>query len=98
LANLGSRPATSDDWETHWRAYSQTNAANPAQAYRRMLIFGGLDLPHAGRPVRLLDLGSGQGTFAREVLSLYPDIQLCGLDLAQSGVDIARQSVPGATF
>jgi SAM-dependent methyltransferase len=90
--------STTDDWETHWKSYSATNSANPAQAYRRMLIFDALALPAARPPVRLLELGCGQGDFARDVLSAYPDVEICGLDLASAGVEAARQRVPQGTF
>ncbi|HEX3698190.1 MAG TPA: class I SAM-dependent methyltransferase [Polyangia bacterium] len=90
--------ATTDDWETHWRSYADSNSANPAQSYRRMLIFHALALGAAPRPVRLLELGSGQGDFARDVLSVCPDAQIVGLDLANAGVEIARRKVPEASF
>jgi SAM-dependent methyltransferase len=87
-----------DDWEAHWSSYADSNAANPAQAYRRMLIFKALALSSAPGPVRLLELGSGQGDFARDVLAVRPDAELVGLDLAATGVEIAQRKVPGAAF
>ncbi|MEA2697838.1 MAG: hypothetical protein QOI66_2109 [Myxococcales bacterium] len=93
----GERQGT-DDWDTHWRSYADSNAANPAQAYRRRLIVDALSLETASPPVRLLEFGSGQGNFAAEVAAVFPDIEFCGLDLAQAGVDIARRKVPGASF
>jgi len=87
-----------DDWETHWASYADSNSLNPAQAYRRLLIGRALGLGQAPRPVRLLELGSVQGDFAREILSAYPDVQLCGLDLAATGVEIARRKIPNASF
>jgi SAM-dependent methyltransferase len=89
---------STDDWEAHWSSYADSAAANPAQAYRRKLIFGELNLDRAPRPVRLLELGSGQGDFARDLLATYPDVELCGLDLSATGVEIARRKVPGAAF
>jgi SAM-dependent methyltransferase len=89
---------TTDDWETHWSSYADSNGANPAQVYRRMLIFQALDLARAARPVRLLELGSGQGDFARDLLAQHPDTQIVGLDLAATGVELAGRKVPQASF
>jgi SAM-dependent methyltransferase len=99
----GSSPSSSpsghtDDWEAHWSTYADSNAVNPAQGYRRKLILAALDLAHAPRPARVLELGSGQGDFARDLLGAYPDVELCGLDLASTGVEIARRKVPRAAF
>src|SRR4051794_22966654 len=89
---------SADDWNQHWSAYAASNALNPAQAYRRLLIFRALDLGHAARPVRLLELGSGQGELSRELVERYPDLELLGVDLSQTGVDIAAAKVPKGTF
>jgi SAM-dependent methyltransferase len=87
-----------DDWEKHWTSYAESASANPAQTYRRMLIFQALALGAASRPVRLLELGSGQGDFARDVLGVRPDAEIVGLDLASTGVEIARRKVPEGAF
>jgi SAM-dependent methyltransferase len=92
------RHATTDDWNRHWTAYAATNTLNPAQAYRRMLIFDALDLGRAPHPVRLLEIGSGQGELSREIKERHPDLELVGVDLSQTGVDIAQAKVPGASF
>lgn len=87
-----------DDWSRHWDEYAGSAAQNPAQEYRRRLIFKALQLPRSGEGVRLLDVGSGQGDFAAEVLRRYPAAQVLGLELSDSGVAISRRKVPGATF
>jgi SAM-dependent methyltransferase len=87
-----------DDWNQHWNAYAESAALNPAQAYRRMLIFHALDLARAEGPVRLLEIGSGQGDFSRELKARYPDSELLGLDLSETGVVIARKKVPDGAF
>jgi SAM-dependent methyltransferase len=97
-AGTAAGGATSDDWEAHWSSYADSAAANPAQAYRRRLIFDALSLGTASRPARVLELGSGQGDFSRDLVTAYPDVSLCGLDLAATGVEIARRKVPGAAF
>ena len=91
-------PGGADDWETHWAQYSDSNALNPAQAYRRQLIFEALALGSAREPVRLLELGCGHGDFARDLLRAHPGVQFVGLDRAAAAVEIARRKVPGGAF
>lgn len=87
-----------DDWSRHWDEYAESAARNPAQDYRRHLIFQGLRLSHTGEDVKLLDVGSGQGDFAAEAHSLYSAAQILGLELSDSGVALSRRKVPDATF
>jgi 2-polyprenyl-3-methyl-5-hydroxy-6-metoxy-1,4-benzoquinol methylase len=87
-----------NDWNDHWSTFGAAAALNPAQAYRRKIVFGLLSLGRAAAPVRLLDLGSGSGDFALEALRVRPDAELVGLDLAASGVQMASTKVPQATF
>jgi SAM-dependent methyltransferase len=96
---MSHQPAASaDDWDGHWRAYAASAALNPAQAYRRMLIFRALDLTRARDPVRLLEIGSGQGDLSREIVERCPGIELVGLDISDTGVAIARAKVPAGLF
>jgi SAM-dependent methyltransferase len=88
----------SDDWNQHWIDYAAATALNPAQAYRRRLIFDLLALGDARAPVRLLDLGSGTGDFALDVLHERPDAEIVGLDLSPSGVELAQRKVPAGRF
>jgi SAM-dependent methyltransferase len=87
-----------DDWNSHWNTYADAAAQNPAQGYRRQLIFERLKLDTAQTPCRVLELGSGQGDLSREIHARYPGIELCGLDISASGLEIARGKVPTATF
>jgi 2-polyprenyl-3-methyl-5-hydroxy-6-metoxy-1,4-benzoquinol methylase len=95
------QPPTSpapDDWNKHWTTYADTAALNPAQNYRRQLIFERLKLDAAGAPCRVLELGSGQGDLSQEIHARYPEVELCGLDISESGLELARQKVPTGTF
>jgi SAM-dependent methyltransferase len=94
-----ARTATgADDWNAHWANYADTNAHNPAQTYRRHLIMSALGLGAAPSPVRLVELGCGHGDFARDVLRAYPNIDFVGIDRAETGVAIARESIPRGVF
>jgi SAM-dependent methyltransferase len=87
-----------DDWDRHWNEYSQAAQANPAQEYRRRVIFSLLELDDSGTGVRLLDIGSGQGDTAAAARAAFPAAEIVGLELSQSGVEISRQKVPDARF
>jgi trans-aconitate methyltransferase len=84
-----------DDWERHWTEYSESAEENPAQRWRRILILKQLNLVPGSK---LLDVGSGQGDLARDVLKAHPAVELHGLELSSSGVAQAASKVPGATF
>jgi SAM-dependent methyltransferase len=91
-------PANSDDWDRHWGAHAASNALNPAQAYRRALIFDALGLTRAAGPVRLIEFGSGQGELSSEIATRHPELELVGVDLSATGIAIARAKVPRARF
>jgi SAM-dependent methyltransferase len=87
-----------DDWNQHWSTYTEAAELNPAQAYRRQIIFERLQLAAAAEPIHVLELGSGQGDLSREIQGRHPEARLLGLDISETGLEIARQKVPGATF
>jgi SAM-dependent methyltransferase len=90
------RATQRDDWDRHWIDYADAAEQNPAQRYRRRLVFGLLALREG--PARVLDVGSGQGDFAAELLRRHPGAELIGLEVSESGIEIARQKAPPATF
>ena len=87
-----------DDWNRHWQDYGQSAEENPAQNYRRELIFSFLGVRGSGEGARVLDIGSGQGDMATAIRARYPAAQILGLELAQSGVEISCRKVPSAQF
>jgi 2-polyprenyl-3-methyl-5-hydroxy-6-metoxy-1,4-benzoquinol methylase len=93
----GASPAR-DDWNRHWDEYSETAEENPAQNYRRALVFSLLGLRGSGEGARVLDIGSGQGDMAAAILARFPAVQMLGVELSQSGVEISRRKVPAARF
>jgi SAM-dependent methyltransferase len=95
----GKAPAApTDDWDQHWSSYAEAAALNPAQSYRRKLVFQLLDLDAAPKPIRVLELGSGQGDFSRDLVAAYPDAEIAGLELSATGVEIAARKVPKGRF
>jgi SAM-dependent methyltransferase len=95
-----TQPTTpgTDDWDRHWKEQAALNALNPAQVYRRELIFDALALKEARYPVRVLDLGCGSGEMMLHATRLRPDAEILGFDLSQQGVDFAKRKVPQGTF
>jgi len=87
-----------DDWDRHWSQHDRSNALNPAQAYRRALIFRALALSNARAPVRVLEIGSGQGELSLEIAARYPEASLVGLDLSHTGIALAQSKVPSGVF
>jgi len=96
--NANTSSANTDDWNQHWSAYAASNALNPAQAYRRMLIFRSLELGRTPGATRLLELGCGQGEFSTELKQRHPKLELVGVDLSHTGVGIAQSRVPSGRF
>jgi 2-polyprenyl-3-methyl-5-hydroxy-6-metoxy-1,4-benzoquinol methylase len=90
--------AKTDDWDAHWDKFNASDTLSPARAYRSKLVFELLALKAAKSPLRLLDLGSGHGDLASQVLAARPDAEVVGLDLAHTGVELARKRVPQAKF
>ncbi len=87
-----------DDWNKHWDEYADSVERNPAQVYRRKLIFSLLNLSGTGDGTKLLDIGSGQGDFAAELRRRFPSTEILGLEMSESGVAISQAKVKNARF
>jgi SAM-dependent methyltransferase len=85
-----------DDWDQHWTRYETAAALNPAQDFRRRLILEALAVDRPG--ARILDIGSGSGDLAAELVAELPTPEVHGLELSETGVEIARRKVPAAEF
>jgi 2-polyprenyl-3-methyl-5-hydroxy-6-metoxy-1,4-benzoquinol methylase len=96
--NSPNSPNSKDNWDQHWQEYNETAEENPAQTYRRELIFSLLGLRGSGEGARVLDIGSGQGDMAAAILARFSSAQVLGLELARSGVEISSRKVPAARF
>jgi len=88
--------AQRDDWDRHWDDYAEAAEQNPAQRYRRRIVFELLGL--TDRPARVLDIGSGTGDFAAELGRRHPSSALLGLEFSESGIEIARRKAAAAEF
>jgi SAM-dependent methyltransferase len=84
-----------DNWDDHWQSYGEAAEQNPAQEFRRRLVLGVLE---ARDGARILDIGSGTGELAADLLRAVPGAEVVGLELSSTGVEIARSKAPKATF
>jgi SAM-dependent methyltransferase len=84
----GTATPDPNDWDHHWDAYGEAAEGNPANVYRRHLILRLLGTPPAGSTV--VDIGSGQGEFARHLQRSFPDIAVWGVEYSAAGVARSR--------
>jgi 2-polyprenyl-3-methyl-5-hydroxy-6-metoxy-1,4-benzoquinol methylase len=85
-------------WKRYWTEHAIANVSNPANGYRRELIFDRLGLRDAPPRLRLLDVGCGAGEFALHLARVRPDAEVVGLDASTTGIELARRKVPEARF
>ena len=88
--------SSTDDWDRHWSQYASAAVLNPAQDFRRRLILRALAVDRPG--ARILDIGSGSGDLAADLVEELPAPEVRGLELSATGVEIARRKVPEAEF
>jgi len=87
-----------DDWDAHWDSYASAASQNPAQQMRHEAIVAEIRARHRSGPLRILDLGSGQGDLLVKLRAAFPQAELLGLELSRSGVELSRAKVPDATL
>jgi 2-polyprenyl-3-methyl-5-hydroxy-6-metoxy-1,4-benzoquinol methylase len=94
-----SSPAeTIDNWDSHWSDFGEAISSNPAQVMRHNLV---IQLFAAVRPAsgsNVIDFGSGHGDFLEKFQQRFPNMNLLGLELSETGVQISRRKVPSASF
>lgn len=90
--------AAQDDWDQHWRNYSETAEHNPAQRYRRQIVCDLLRRSQCAGAARILDIGSGQGDLALDLHQAFPQAELAGVELSATGVAEAAAKIPSARF
>jgi SAM-dependent methyltransferase len=84
-----------DNWDAHWDRYAASASQNPAQQMRHRLIIRWLKT-HARQPMRLFDIGCGQGDLLTKASAQLPSADLLGVELSERGTQIARQKLPAA--
>jgi len=87
-----------DDWDSHWENYAAAASRNPAQQMRHAAIVEEIRRHRGMGPLRIVDLGSGQGDLLVKLRAAFPEAELLGLELSRSGVEISRGKVPDATL
>lgn len=85
-----------DDWDGHWEHYAAAAKYSPTQIYRRWLTLRLLERRET--PRRLVDFGSGPGDLLDDATRRWPGTGLLGLELSATGIDLAKEKVPGAEF
>ena len=90
--------ASHDDWDSHWDQYAESASENPAQRMRHQIVARLLGEDSNKGPMRVFDLGSGQGDLVQMLKPLLPNARFVGVELSESGVAISASKVPGATF
>jgi trans-aconitate methyltransferase len=91
-----SAQTQADDWNVHWGQFAKCASENPAQHYRHRLLVWLLEPIAKASPMRLLDLGSGQGDFLAKANEVWPAAELAGLEMSEVGVLMTRKKVPRA--
>lgn len=90
--------STSDaNWDELWKKYSSAYSINPAQDYRRKLIFSYLEKNNDGQ-MNILDIGSGNGDFLLEVYRRFPKAKILGIEKSSVANEIAKKLIPSADF
>ena len=87
-----------DNWDDHWKKYSDSASENPAQKYRFKLILEELINFKDEKSLKILDIGCGQGDLLLAIQNLFPDFNLMGLELSQKGVDIVKGKTGAANI
>jgi SAM-dependent methyltransferase len=80
-----------DNWDDHWKKYSDSASKNPAQKYRFNLILEELEQFRNQESVKIMDIGCGQGDLLFAAQNLFPGFNLIGLELSQEGVNIVKE-------
>src|SRR5260370_9119993 len=81
MTNPTITPVARDDWEGHWRDYTDAAEHNPAQRYRRQLACKLLRRFRCSRGARILDIGSGHGDPAADLHRSFPPCNIARLRL-----------------
>lgn len=88
-----------NEWDRHWHRFATSIKLNPAQNYRyKIIIRHILENVDDLNQIRILDVGSGQGSLLEMINNKIESAQLIGFELSPTGIDIAKGLVPQAEF
>jgi len=93
-----STKSAHDNWDEHWSRYAVATAQNPAQRMRYALAEKLFAARTDARTPRVLDIGSGQGDLLQRLSNSFPQAELLGFEMSETGVEISRKKVSGAKF
>jgi len=91
-----SRGDTPEYWERHWDQFAEATRLNPAQGFRRRLIFRLLGNSARQQDATILDIGCGSGDQLEAIGGEFPDAKLAGIDQSQTGLEVTAKNFPGA--
>ncbi len=87
----------SEYWEDHWDQYAEATRLNPAQPFRRKLVYRLLGLTtEQSKSATILDVGCGTGDMLMALERRYPNARFAGIDRSQTGLDVTAKKNPNA--
>jgi SAM-dependent methyltransferase len=95
---MNPKATTQDNWDQHWQDYTEAAEHNPAQLYRRNIACRLLRESGCSDGARILDIGSGQGDLAADLVQTFLASEIAGIELSATGVEVAARKVPEARF
>jgi SAM-dependent methyltransferase len=96
--SIASMSTQADNWDQHWSDISSSADISPSTAYRRRLIEKLLRIKPPGDGIRVLEIGSGTGSFAERFVRKYPRAAFLGLDNSATAVAMCAHKAPSARF
>ncbi len=95
---VASESEDGDQWDDHWKRYAHSAQANPAQAFRRNLVFRLLESAGAENESLILDIGCGSGDLLAALSERYPNASLAWIDASRAGLHETQSKLPTATL
>lgn len=89
-----------NDWNQHWSDLNEVTEQNPSQHYRHRMLVSmlGRCLTEPEKTHKIIDFGSGQGDLINLLCTHYNAQSFIGLELSDSGVQLAVRKSPQASF
>ncbi len=93
-------PAAVIDYEEHWSNSIATYKSHPTSRHRRRFVMDTLSRIKPKPGMFVFDYGSGPGLLLEQIKDVYglPDADLGGSDISRTGIEKARDRLPGGKF